>query len=76
MLKEFEEWKRLHDFYKYSEYLTKDLADFLHVSPRTIQRWIKGTTRPDMEQLEQIKTYLSDLSKRPVSEAKNPPRTP
>lgn len=70
MLKEFEDWKKLHNFYKGSDYLTKDMADFLKVSPRTIQRWIKGTTKPDKEKLETIKVYLSSR------DFKNSPNTP
>jgi hypothetical protein len=68
-MKDFEEWKKLHNFYKYSAYLTKDMADFLKVSPRTIQRWIKGSTKPDQEKLESIKLYLAsrDFKKLPNS---------
>lgn len=65
MLKELDEWKNLHDFYKYSSYLTKELADFVKVSPRTIQRWLKGKTKPDKEKLELIKRYLSEKSSKP-----------
>lgn len=65
MLNALEEWKKLHEFQKYSSYLTKDLAEFLNVSPRTIQRWIKGTTNLDNETLEKIETYLSKRSKNP-----------
>ena len=67
MLKELEEWKKLHDFYGHSDYLTKDLANFLDVSPRTIQRWINGTASPDSEKLEKIKIYLQERSKNPPS---------
>ncbi len=63
MLKELEEWRKLHDFYKYSDYLTKDLANFLNVSPRTIQRWIKGSAKPSEEKIEQIKIYLLGRAK-------------
>ena len=65
MLAEFEEWKKLHEFYKYSSYLTKDLADFLKVSVRTVQRWIKGVATPDGEKCEKIKIYLLEKSKNP-----------
>ena len=40
------------------EYLTKDLAGYLTVSSRTIQRWLKEKSKPNREQLAQIKRYL------------------
>ncbi|MBL7131850.1 MAG: helix-turn-helix transcriptional regulator [Candidatus Omnitrophica bacterium] len=60
MEKELKEWYDLHKFYKYADYLTKDLADFLKVSTRTIQRWIKGKTKPSRKKLLQIKRYLAE----------------
>ena len=62
MEKELEEWLRLHSFYKYSDYRTKDLAGFLNVSPRTIQRWIKGKTKPSKQKLALIGRFLSEKS--------------
>lgn len=62
MEKELEEWYKLHKFHFYSgSYETKDLAGFLKISPRTIQRWLKGKTKPKPEQLAQIKAYLGTL---------------
>lgn len=59
MEKELEEWHNLHKFHLYSgSYETKDLANFLGVSRRTIQRWLKEKTKPSKEQLAQIKRYL------------------
>ena len=59
MDKELEEWYKLHKFHFYSgSYETKDLANFLGVSARTIQRWIEGKTKPSEKQLAQIKGYL------------------
>lgn len=59
MDKELQEWHSLHKFYFYSgSYETKELANFLGVSPRTIQRWLKEKTRPNKAQLAQIKVYL------------------
>ena len=58
-----EAWQELHKFYMYSNYLTKDLATYLKVSPRTIQRWLKGKTHPDQEELSLIKKYLHENSK-------------
>lgn len=61
MEKELEEWHKLHRFHLYSgSYETKDLANFLGVSPRTIQRWLKERTKPSKEQLAQIKRYLAE----------------
>lgn len=60
MEKELEEWYNLHKFHIYSgSYETKDLANFLGVSSRTIQRWLKEKTKPSKEQLAQIKRYLA-----------------
>ena len=61
MDKELEEWYKLHQFHLYSgSYETKDLANFLSVSPRTIQRWLKNKSKPSKEQLAQIKRYLAE----------------
>lgn len=60
MEKELEEWYNLHKFYKYADYLTKELADFLRVSPRTVQRWIKGKTKPSRKKLLLISRYLAE----------------
>ncbi len=59
--KELEEWLKLHKFYM-AEYRTIDLAKYLKVSPRTIQRWLKGKIKPKSEQLAQIKKYLGSLN--------------
>jgi len=59
MDKELEGWYKLHKFHLYSgSYETKDLANYLKVSPRTIQRWLKEKTKPSMEQLARINKYL------------------
>ena len=57
---ELEEWYKLHQFHIYAgTYETKDLAKYLRVSPRTIQRWLKEKIRPSKEQLAQIRRYLA-----------------
>jgi len=59
MEKELEDWYVLHKFHFYSgSYETNDLATFLGVSPRTIQRWLKERSKPGKEQLAKIKLYL------------------
>ena len=59
MDKELQEWYKLHEFHFYSDsYETKDLAKYLGVSPRTIQRWIKEKAKPSKEELAQISRYL------------------
>lgn len=61
MDKELEEWYKLHQLHFYAgSYETKDLAKYLKVSPRTIQRWIKEKTKPSKEQLAQINRYLKE----------------
>ncbi|OGW78186.1 MAG: hypothetical protein A3I73_03645 [Omnitrophica bacterium RIFCSPLOWO2_02_FULL_45_16] len=64
MENELAAWQELHRFYKYSSYLTKDLAAYLKVSPRTIQRWSKGQTRPNQKELNLIMKYLRENSKK------------
>lgn len=59
MDKELQEWYSLHKFYFYcGSYETKELANLLGVSPRTIQRWLKEKTKPNEAQLAQIRIYL------------------
>lgn len=54
-----EEFKKLHGFYAGGfDYQTKELAEYLGVSTRTIQRWMKGKTRPSKDQLKRIRAYL------------------
>jgi transcriptional regulator with XRE-family HTH domain len=61
MEKELQEWHDLHKFHIYSgSYETKDLANYIGVSTRTIQRWLKEKTRPSKEQLAKIRRYLTD----------------
>ncbi|MDI6606724.1 MAG: helix-turn-helix transcriptional regulator [Candidatus Omnitrophota bacterium] len=65
MEKELEEWYKLHQFHLYTgSYETKDLADFLKVTPRTVQRWLKEKTKPSKEQLAVIKRYLVQLAQK------------
>ncbi len=65
MDKELENWYQLHKFHFYSgSYETKDLASFIGVSPRTIQRWLKEKTKPNREQLLKIKAYLTQQSQK------------
>lgn len=63
MEKELQKWLELHKFYRYNAYLTKDLSEYLKVSPRTIQRWVKGKTKPKQRQLELIGKYLEEVRK-------------
>jgi transcriptional regulator with XRE-family HTH domain len=61
MERKLEEWYQLHKFHLYSgSYETKDLANYLGISPRTIQRWLKEKSKPTKEQLAQIKRYLAE----------------
>lgn len=59
MEKELEEWYNLHKFHLYAgSFQTKELANYLRVSPRTIQRWLKGKGKPSTEQLILISKFL------------------
>lgn len=56
-----EDFKRLHQFYKWSPYFQiKDLAQWCRVTPRTIHRWLSGKTKPNQARLRQIATYLDN----------------
>lgn len=60
MKKELEEWLKLHRFHLHSgSYRTKDLADYLGVSTRTIQRWLVEKSTPTEEELAKITQYLN-----------------
>ncbi len=52
------EFKRLHEFYGGFDYQTKELAEYLNVSTRTVQRWMKGKTAPSDGEMKKIKAYL------------------
>jgi len=65
MEKELDEFKKLHDFYLYCDYKTSELAKWLHVSPRTIRRWLSGKTKPDEEKLKEIRKYLEEKKVHP-----------
>jgi transcriptional regulator with XRE-family HTH domain len=61
MDKELQEWYQLHTFHKYSgSFETKELAEFLKVSERTIQRWLKDKTKPSDKQLAKISQFLEE----------------
>lgn len=54
-----EEFKKLHSFYAGGvDYQTKEIAEYLGVSTRTIQNWMKGKTCPRDKQQKKIQTYL------------------
>lgn len=58
--KELEEWFKLHKFHFYmGRYQTKDLASYLGVNSRTIQRWLRDNGKPNKKNLVKIKQYLS-----------------
>lgn len=67
MDKELEEWHKFHKLHFYSgSYETKELAEYLRVSPRTIQRWIKEKTKPSKERLLKISKYLKENESKPT----------
>lgn len=58
-----EKFKKLHKFYFGSLYLTKDLAEYIGVNARTIQRWMRGQNTPPKDKLKKIETYLKNKTK-------------
>ena len=59
----FEEYARLHRFYIGGvDYQSKEIAEYLGVSTRTIQRWLKGETYPSDSYLKKIQIYLQSKS--------------
>lgn len=57
--KPLEEFKKLHNIYLYSDYKIKDLARYLNISRRTVERWLSGKYSPSEEKLKKINEYLS-----------------
>jgi uncharacterized protein YjcR len=57
----FQEWIMWHKD-QISSYHTKDLAAYLGVSPRTIQRWMKNKGKPGEIQLQRITQYNKENS--------------
>jgi transcriptional regulator with XRE-family HTH domain len=55
----FKEWVDWHKG-QISSFHTKDLAVYLRVSTRTIQRWVKEQTKPNEEQLQRIAQYVKE----------------
>jgi len=53
------EFRKLHKFYGGFDYQTKELAEYLSVSTRTVQRWMKGKTAPSTDEMKKIKAYLT-----------------
>ena len=53
------EFKRLHELYGGFDCQTKELAEYLDVSTRTVQRWMKGKTAPSDSEMKKIKAYLT-----------------
>ena len=58
MEKEIEELRKAHQFYLYRDYKTGEIAKYLKVSKRTIQRWLKGKNIPNIKKLRKIRKYL------------------
>lgn len=54
-----EEFKKLHIKYLYSSYKILDLAKFLNVSRRTVERWLSGKNSPSEAKLSKISEFLS-----------------
>lgn len=57
----FQEWTEIHRE-QISSFHTQDLAAYLGISTRTIQRWMKGKGKPSEIQLERIAQYIKENS--------------
>ncbi len=64
MTNPLEEFRELHHFYRYHDYLTSEIAKRLGVTPRTIQRWLKGKSKPKERHLELLSQYLDEKRKK------------
>ncbi len=65
------EWQELHRFYKYSGYLTKELAEYIGVSTRTIQRWMKGKNNPPEAKIKKIEAFLRNKKEKQAASQKS-----
>ena len=55
-----EEFMKLHKFYAGGvDYRTKEIAEYVGVSTRTIQNWMKQKTIPSEKQQNIIQDYLN-----------------
>lgn len=54
-----EEFKKLHKTYLYSDYKISDLAKYLNVSRRSVERWLSGKCHPSEKRIKKITEYLS-----------------
>lgn len=54
-----DKFKKLHEIYLYSAYKISDLAKYLGVSRRTIERWLSGKYHPSEDKIKKISEYLS-----------------
>lgn len=54
-----EEFKKLHKTYLYSDYKISDLARYLNVSRRSVERWLSERCRPSEDKIKKISEYLS-----------------
>ncbi len=54
-----EEYKKFHRLYLYDDYSISDLAKYLSVSRRTVERWLSGKYLPSENHLKKISDYLS-----------------
>lgn len=58
----FDVWVENHKHDLYTEqHQTKQLAEFIRVSERTIQRWIKGIGKPKEHHLKLIQEHLDSF---------------
>ncbi|MCP4651511.1 MAG: helix-turn-helix transcriptional regulator [PVC group bacterium] len=64
MNKELAQWIELHRIYGEYRYSTKELAEYLGVSTRTIQRWVKGQYEPNQKNIILIRKYLKEKAQR------------
>lgn len=63
-------FKKLHQFYAGGfAYQTRELAAYLGVSTRTIQRWMREVSAPSEAQLEKIQAFLRSYQSEADKEA-------
>ena len=50
--------KQLHDFYKFVDFRTCDIANYCHVSSRVVRSWLSGKSEPTPRHMKRLERYM------------------